>query len=587
MRPRMLLMAFVLVAPVLAGCLSDDASTTDLTDPTERIYEDLAKAYEEALWDTTHSWSVPITPPLYDRLPSVIHQITSFDGTPIELGIFRPDIPGCPTDLGAAEFPEECKTPVIMDSGPYYTPSSIGTESTRPPTAIWMVPHGYTVVYMAVRGTGGSGGCMEFMSLNEQKDVDATVTWLGEAPWSTGAVGMIGRSYDGTTPFMAAAFGNPYLKTIVPISGVSDVPDLMFSNGTSEFRGPIMHNVVYWTTFGIGMEPTETADSQVCEEVAKGTATGAYTSATGDWSVAGQDDYWEVRKWREPILENYDGSLYIIHGMQDWNVNPRMVVPWINELQDSGLKVKALLGQWGHAYPDRTDEHENTRWDWAETLVRWFDAELKGIDVDTGPTIEVEDHRHDWWVMDSYPARDLVWRKLALNADGTMTNESEASGNRLLANPAGQQNLQRITLTSEEFSEPVRVSGLVRMDLKVTPSTATGGNVYFQLYDIYPDGRAHWMGQGWMNVLYHEGGNEKQTLTPGQAVIAKMESEPLEAFLPAGHKIRLVIDQEFTGSRSDGNPKPETGPMVVHLDGDSVLKLPIVTDFTRSPYRDP
>ena len=36
-----------------------------------------------------------------------------------------------------------------------------------------------------------------------------------------------------------------YLKTIVPISGLIGVKELMWKNGSSEARAPIMHNGVY------------------------------------------------------------------------------------------------------------------------------------------------------------------------------------------------------------------------------------------------------------------------------------------------------------------------------------------------------
>lgn len=571
------LAASLVIVPLLAGCLG--GAPPQITVPGLPDYVPL----DEAVFNTTASWSQTLQAGIYGRLEPVVELLPSFDGTPIEVGLHRPEIPGCPTG-DDAEYPPECRTPILIDAGPYFTTTSMTQLSTRPPTGIWFVPHGYTVAYVAVRGTSGSGGCMEFMSLSEQKDIDAVVTDLANRPWSNGNVGMIGRSYDGSTPFMVAALGNPHLKTIVPISGVADVPELMFSNGTSEIRGPIMHNVVYWLSYGLEAEPDDSKTSQLCPEVAKGTATGLYTSQTGDTSVAGQDDYWRDRQFRERILENYQGSLYIVHGMQDWNVNPRMVVPWINELQDEGFRVKAWLGQWGHAYPDRADEHPNVRWDWAETLLRWFDHELKGINVDTGPTIEVEDHRHQWWVMDSYPARDLEWRNLFLNGDGTMTSSAGSAGQEVLARGGA------VSLTSEPFDGPVRVSGLVQLPLKVVPTTPTGANLYVDLYDVFPDNRAVWVGHGWMNLKYHDGGTTMRTLTPGQAVVAKIQFEPLEAYLSEGHKLRLVISYDFDVERdlygnSDGIPHPDGGPVILELDEESQLRLPLVRDFTPSPYQ--
>ena len=47
---------------------------------------------------------------------------------------------------------------------------------------------------------------------------------------------MYGLSYYGSTPWVAAATGNPYLKTIMPASGVNDLCDLAFGAGTLDWR---------------------------------------------------------------------------------------------------------------------------------------------------------------------------------------------------------------------------------------------------------------------------------------------------------------------------------------------------------------
>ena len=51
------------------------------------------------------------------------------------------------------------------------------------------------------------------------------------APWSTGNVGMIGISYNGTLPNMAATTGVAGLKAIVPISAISSWYDYYRANG--------------------------------------------------------------------------------------------------------------------------------------------------------------------------------------------------------------------------------------------------------------------------------------------------------------------------------------------------------------------
>ena len=45
---------------------------------------------------------------------------------------------------------------------------------------------------------------MDLMGTAEQLGNDAAVRWLGEQSWSNGAVALIGKSYDGSTPWQAA-----------------------------------------------------------------------------------------------------------------------------------------------------------------------------------------------------------------------------------------------------------------------------------------------------------------------------------------------------------------------------------------------
>ena len=65
--------------------------------------------------------------------------------------------------------------------------------------------------------------------------------------------------------------------------------------------------------------------------------------------------YWDERYFLDRVLENYRGSVYIVQGFHDWNVDPHMAVPVINTLLDTGIEAKVLLGQWDHDYPDRPD----------------------------------------------------------------------------------------------------------------------------------------------------------------------------------------------------------------------------------------
>ena len=148
----------------------------------------------------------------------------------------------------------DCKVPVIADVGPYYDDGDVSATTPAERLGRFLienyVPHGFAVAQVSVFGTGNSNHCMDLMGTDEQRGIDAAVSWLGEAEWSNGKVGLIGKSYDGSTPWQAATFGNPSLATIVPMSGLIGVHELMWRNGSMEARGAIMHNGVYGS-FGV------------------------------------------------------------------------------------------------------------------------------------------------------------------------------------------------------------------------------------------------------------------------------------------------------------------------------------------------
>lgn len=84
---------------------------------------------------------------------------------------------------------------------------------------------------VSVRGTGRSEGCLRFGDEVDWRDASAVIKALAGQPWSNGRVGMYGLSYPGWTQFMAAATRPPALKTIVPVSGVTDLWSLLNRNG--------------------------------------------------------------------------------------------------------------------------------------------------------------------------------------------------------------------------------------------------------------------------------------------------------------------------------------------------------------------
>lgn len=579
-----------LAALALAGCIAA---------PQPPLQELQASPgwLQGAVWDLTGNYSRTLVRGPFEVLDVERVDIASFDATPIAAALWRPAVP-----------PEQ-RVPVVLSISPYWAADLAGLGDRVGEFYLDnLVRHGYAFAKVAVRGTSESGGCMESMGPSEQRDIDEVVTWFGTRPWSTGAVAVMGKSYVGTTPWVAASFGNPHLRTIVPISGVTSWGELGFRNGTAEPRAPV-HMPLYWAAFGVmhdAQSVSPRAPERTCEETLLGAGAGAWGTATGETASPPLDaDYWKVRDFRERVLASYRGSVFLVHGLDDWNVNPSQAFPFLTQLEQAGLTTKVLLGQWAHDWPDEPyHASELKRWDFAELLLRWLDRHLKGLPVDTGPAVDVQDSRGAWRNETAWPPRDAALVEMHLG-DGTLETEPTAPGQRAAApNPAGAVDAPRCgpragveglhddapfawVFTSDPYLLGLRFAGLPQVHVTVVPSSPLGGQLSAELLDLDGTGVRR-VAHGSMHLRFHEGGDEPQQLTPGQPVLARMELEPADVALAPGHRLALrLVPDGMTGACAPLSAPntihegtlPGVGPGPLELrwgEGASVLRLPLI-----------
>lgn len=657
MHPRLrfaLAGALVLALPMLSGCLAT-------LDEYEAFDPDLHYK-NPAVADGEYSFS---------NQGSQVLKVGPYAATPPETVYLISDLPALPapgdeTDFGVVLIPMAIwrpanvtgPVPVIVDAGPYYEQGgACGAEGTSDcrisdpqQKTEWLLtnflPYGYAIVQLAVRGTGTAGGCMDLLGDAEQHDLVQAVNWLGTQEWSNGNIAMIGASYDGSTPWSVAATGNPHLKAIVPTAGLPDIFDLMFHNGSAESRGVFMHSVVYWG-FGFdddfpqnpGLPPevpwlppaglggangrtTEQDLQNLCPEVIEGTAQGPYATLTGD-RLEEASDYWTQRDRRQGVLDNYEGAVFLIHGLQDWNVDPHAAIPFNVALREKGLDVTEWYGQWGHAFPDSTCVQAAPDWvvlpcrlDFAEVLLHWFDRHLKGEETGfIGPPIQVQDNIGFWRMADSYPPTNPDWLEFKLSGDGQLKAETQGETRIQLNPPMLGGPSQVVELKTEPFEEDLHLSGLPQIKLPFEPG-GPGGELGFWLFDEDEDGKVRaytacpplacgpnlWtafplnplVGHGSMNLRYHAGGEDAQTLVPGTRYTAQLEFEPLEVLVPKGHRLTLWLFQYVYpdhAARNDPNPmgldagtSGTPSPVTIILGPDAVLRLPTIDVDPRTIY---
>ncbi|HVE98525.1 MAG TPA: CocE/NonD family hydrolase [Mycobacteriales bacterium] len=248
---------------------------------------------------------------------------------------------------------------------------------------------GYARMTADVVGTANSGGCYDYGGHREKETGFDLVEWIAAQKWSTGRIGMIGGSYDGTTATATATMRPPHLTTIVPEAAISRWYSYAYSGGMryvvnneklgrqGATNGLVIDEQGFDTPVGFdlgfgGTPPTDpqnpkwverTASAMTpCEEVAH--LQGGYDLDSPDY-----DEFWLERDYvkdagriRIPVL--------VSHNWGDWNVKQEEAVNLWRAL--TGTKHRYLY--MGH----RWDNHGTPGGEYQTTVDAWMDRWLKG-----------------------------------------------------------------------------------------------------------------------------------------------------------------------------------------------------------------
>jgi len=549
---------------------SGTATATPVTDPVTEEGDcsiaDLVDAYEDYS-------RVSESGPYGVSEQTVVELSSESDGRVIQLAYVRP------TGDNVGE------TPVILKASPYFRDfNEIDIRACYGSARLVdnYVQHGYAVAILTVRGTGGSGGCFDLFGVAERRDIDQAVTWLGTREWSNENIGMIGLSYDGTTPWEIAATGNDYLETIVPISGLTDVYSLMYKRGSPEWRSVLVTDLYYGVysnnPFFTPLE--QYGDRGSCPgEYAQGTFAGFYSAITGERDPGG---YWAERNLRPQIRANYDGSILLVQGLQDWNVDPSHSLSWVPTLEEDH-RIKYVMGQWGHDYPGTPPGGNRARDNWADVLLRWFDYYLKeDRSVDLGPKVVVQDSQLEWRTASDWPPADAATTTFYLTPDETLAPDpSEETSEQVVAvdptriqaygatyppTPDAYPCETCAAFRTGTFDEEFRFAGVSRLDLTVVP-TGPGGHLTAWLYAVGESSRQR-LAWGQTDLRFADGGESAEQVTPGEPIDLSILLEPADAVVPSGTQLELLLHQ---GTSSDRIASPTPAPIRVQTGGDAQL----------------
>jgi X-Pro dipeptidyl-peptidase len=512
-------------------------------------------------------------------------------------------------EVGDPPPPRQSQVPVVFQPERAQVSNSIVRD--------W-VPRGFAVVHSEAPGTGLSQGCPTVGDAPERLAPKAVIDWLnGRArgfttptgsdevkatAWSTGKVGMIGTSYNGTLPVAAAVTGVKGLEAIIPVAPNTSYYHYYRTNGLVRHPGGWLgEDIDYLYDYINSGDPVR---REYCNKTYRdGEFADGRDRQHGDYN-----DFWEKRDLL-PLVGKIKAAVLMSHAFNDWNVVPEHSVRIYTALKGR-VPLQAYYHQGGHG-GDPPMEMKN----------RWFTHFLYGVknDVESGPKA--------WIVREAapappadpatpaagrgrggaalpptpyadYPNPEAAPVTLALGAGGksagalaitvpasqgreTLIDDVSSSGPALAAK---SESPNRLIYATPVLQAPVHLSGYSRITVALA-SSKPAANLSVWLVQLPwtdgPIGPSNLITRGWADPQNAEsltrGGNYDahktgRPLEPGKFVTMTFDLEPDDQIVPAGKSIGLMIlssDKDFTLW-----PKPGT-ELTIDLDR-TRLVLPVV-----------
>jgi predicted acyl esterase len=321
-----------------------------------------------------------LSAPRYHNIGTETMTLPMSDGVELYIEVTRPKAAG--------------RFPVIAELSPYhgtvYQRDGIRMLPDDGGLVDYFVPRGYAVVMADLRGTGKSEGCLDHMGPKDQRDAKEVIEWAARMPWSNGRVGVIGHSYPGGTSVMSLAQRPKGLATIVVSAGLGQMYEHQFQAGVpylAQWAGPmeayeqlaLERHLPGGENFGNDMQYLGCGVTQS-------------SLVAGEAQLSGQYVQWhKERDFRKNATGN-PVPVFAIHGTMD-NAARIAALEWFlrrnGNLRTAGGRPvvdKLWIGQWDHG----VDCCPNRRgYQWTKALHAWFDRQLQGRNVDTGPPVEV------------------------------------------------------------------------------------------------------------------------------------------------------------------------------------------------------
>ncbi len=453
------------------------------------------------------------------------------DGTDLHVDVLRP-----------AELPVDAKTPVILSIGPYFNHSGqvgpVGPAEDVPYTPVGdagpssrfndfvngasLMQRGYTYVMVDLRGFGGSNGCLDWGGPGEQADVRAAVEWAAEQPWSTGKVGMYGKSYDGVTGLIGAVQEPRGLAAVVSQEPVYDFYRYLYSNRV-RFSNSLATPALYDAIAG---SPGTSGDTLAYQQNSLDDTARPGCPAL---NYLDQQDpnhsspYWQQRD----LIARADGSttpVFLTQGFIEDNTKPDGAFEFFNALD--GPK-RAWFGMWDHVRGNDTDANGRLamgRTGWFDEVMRFYGYYLKGEGqppAEVDPPVVVESNDGRWRGETAWPPADARPLTASLRP-GAYTDDALNNG----TSEGGPPNGLGIWTFSPPLPHQVHLAGIPRVTVN-QQTNFQNANLTADLYDLDSQNNATLISRG--------------TYLLGGTGTVSFDLYGNDWVLPAGHRLGVLV----------------------------------------------
>jgi len=449
--------------------------------------------------------------------------------------------------------------PVLLEYLPYRKTEG---RASRYSLFSYFVDRGYIVARVDIRGTGNSEGQLipyEYSDI-ELDDGEIVIDWLSKQPFSDGDVGMFGISWGGFNSIQMAMRNPPALKAIIPIMATDDL-----YNDDVHFMDGIMHVDSYEVRMDASNLLPGAPDFELYD---------AYFEERFDgtpWLQIYKEEQRDGPFWDRASLNTDYSSIKIpVYAMGGWYDGYRDSIPRM--LQHMQAPVKALIGPWGHTWPN--EPYPTPGMEWRHEAVRFFDKWLKGIDNNImeepafavyvrdwhAPGLTLEHAPGQWRWEDGWPLKRGISKNLYFDAGNALSAEAteqaqeslryvpsdgvDAGGTVMwwgdfMADQA-DVDASSFSFTSEPLQQDTEILGFPTALLKAS-ATAPLAHWYVRLSDVSPDGQVTQITGAGLNGAQRNSAQEPESLVPGEIYDLNVELHFTSWVFGKGHRIRVSV----------------------------------------------